>query len=84
MRIRIIGGSDAGISAALRAREVNPKAEVSGFSAERRRIGTIWPAYPVQMSAQAWHRRGSVWRNRYAKTASTDPVPGELRAKPDG
>ena len=34
MRIRIIGGSDAGISAALRAREVNKDAEVSVFLAD--------------------------------------------------
>ncbi len=34
MRIRIIGGSDAGISAALRAREVNKEAEISVFLAD--------------------------------------------------
>ncbi len=34
MKIRIIGGSDAGISAALRAREVDPDAEVSVFLAD--------------------------------------------------
>ena len=34
MRIRIIGGSDAGISAALRAREINPNAEVTVFLAD--------------------------------------------------
>ena len=33
MRIRIIGGSDAGISAALAAREMNPNAEISVFLA---------------------------------------------------
>lgn len=34
MRIRIIGGSDAGISAALAAREINPNAEISVFLAD--------------------------------------------------
>lgn len=34
MRIRIIGGSDAGTSAALRAREVNREAEISVFLAD--------------------------------------------------
>lgn len=34
MRIRIIGGSDAGISAALRAREVNSKADIGVFLAD--------------------------------------------------
>jgi NADPH-dependent 2,4-dienoyl-CoA reductase/sulfur reductase-like enzyme len=34
MQIRIIGGSDAGISAALRAREVNPGADISVFLAD--------------------------------------------------
>ena len=34
MRIRIIGGSDAGISAALRAREIDRKAEISVFLAD--------------------------------------------------
>jgi NADPH-dependent 2,4-dienoyl-CoA reductase/sulfur reductase-like enzyme len=34
MRIRIIGGSDAGISAALRAREVNRDADISVFLAD--------------------------------------------------
>jgi thioredoxin type arsenate reductase len=34
MRIVIVGGSDAGISAALRAREVNPDAEISVFLAD--------------------------------------------------
>jgi len=34
MRIRIIGGSDAGISAALSARETNPNAEISVFLAD--------------------------------------------------
>lgn len=34
MRIRIIGGSDAGISAALRAREVDPNADIGVFLAD--------------------------------------------------
>jgi NADPH-dependent 2,4-dienoyl-CoA reductase/sulfur reductase-like enzyme len=34
MRIRIIGGSDAGISAALRAREIDRNAEISVFLAD--------------------------------------------------
>lgn len=34
MRIRIIGGSDAGISAALAARDVDPNAEISVFLAD--------------------------------------------------
>ncbi len=34
MRIRIIGGSDAGISAALRARELNTEAEIGVFLAD--------------------------------------------------
>ena len=33
-RIRIIGGSDAGISAALRAREVDPEADISVYLAD--------------------------------------------------
>jgi hypothetical protein len=34
MHIRIIGGSDAGISAALRAREINRDADISVFLAD--------------------------------------------------
>jgi len=34
MRIRIIGGSDAGISAALRAREVSSEADIGVFLAD--------------------------------------------------
>ncbi|HEV2174949.1 MAG TPA: FAD-dependent oxidoreductase, partial [Nitrospira sp.] len=34
MQIRIIGGSDAGISAALRAREVNPEADICVYLAD--------------------------------------------------
>jgi NADPH-dependent 2,4-dienoyl-CoA reductase/sulfur reductase-like enzyme len=35
MRLRVIGGSDAGISAALRARELDPTVEVTVVVADR-------------------------------------------------
>jgi NADPH-dependent 2,4-dienoyl-CoA reductase/sulfur reductase-like enzyme len=64
MRLVAIGGSDAGISAALRAREVAPEAEVSVIVAD---------AYPnFSICGIPYHVSGEVpdWRNLAHRTAA--------------
>ena len=62
MRIVAIGGSDAGISAALRAREVDPGAEVTVVVADRYPNFSIC-GIPYYVSGEVTH-----WRNLAHRT----------------
>jgi hypothetical protein len=58
MRILVVGGSDAGISAALRAREHTPSSTVTMLVADAYQNFSICdiPYHPsgIQLAAQAW------------------------------
>jgi hypothetical protein len=84
MRLLVIGGSDAGISAGLRARELDPTVDKSSAScsptslaAMRSRssttppFGSPWDA--VQMAAQAWTRQAHGGQPTQAASHETPP-----------
>jgi NADPH-dependent 2,4-dienoyl-CoA reductase/sulfur reductase-like enzyme len=72
-----VGGSDAGISAALRAREVDPGAEVTVVVADAYPNFSIC-GIPYYVSGEVTHWRNLAHRTR--RLASGSP-PGPIRRK---
>jgi hypothetical protein len=63
MHLLIVGGSDAGIAAGLRAREVDPTVRVTIVMADLSYtppLGSPWDA--VQHAGQAWEREWATSR----------------------
>ena len=77
MRLVMIGGSDAGISAALRARELDPAADVTVVAADAYPNFSIC-GIPYYVSGEVSH-----WRNLAHRTLAGDVVgdaaDGEVR-----
>jgi NADPH-dependent 2,4-dienoyl-CoA reductase/sulfur reductase-like enzyme len=76
MRLLVIGGSDAGISAGLRARELDPTTDVTLLVADR------YPNYSI--CGIPYHVSGEVpdWRNLAHRT-SADLADAGLHVRPD-
>ena len=76
MHVLMIGGSDAGISAALRAREVDPAAEVTVVLADAYPNFSIC-GIPYYVSGEVTH-----WRNLAHRTIADLEAAG-MRLQPD-